>query len=190
MSAANLFRNWEDAHFRLLNTYLYIGKSVWKVVEVGPHRENFASLTLNGSKTLVEGVPLARLPESAMTAAPIGYADGNWFVRGPARHRYQGLTAQSMWRVYADGSSENAFIDDVYGFLDRLAKQPIRKIPGSRNKIITNRVYRSNDGLLVDGINVGDLCKPSVLAPNRPLTHSELAALRLAMISIEDPFNG
>jgi len=100
MSAALYFRDAADVRWRLENTCLYIGNTLYSVERVNGGGE----LTLlDWVRDKLYEVPLERLPVSALWRAPQGYAqDGEnyyWLARGPCRDRHQGLTDRAMWAM-------------------------------------------------------------------------------------------
>lgn len=99
MSAMNYFRDVADIRWRLADTILYIGNTLWRVRDVNSEGEIY--LADATGKLNPRWVSIKRLPASALWRAPRGYLflEGlsYWTARGPSRDRQQGLTPNSIW---------------------------------------------------------------------------------------------
>lgn len=149
MSAADLFKNAYDVDFRLNNTWLMIGKEPYYVRGTAAETNDAAEtrLILVGGKNKEQLVRLGSLPLRAMTACPHGYFLGSWVARGPARHRFQGITRSSFWSVLPQGGIQYFGVDDCGDLLYRLANQPRIRPQGKRaSGVLTRDVYINEGG--------------------------------------------
>ena len=200
MSAADLFKNVSDVEFRLTNTFIMIGKEpyyVRQVINNGVTQDvKEAVLRLTDREGGERLVPLRRLPLRAMSASPCGYSDGQWVARGPARHRFQGMTHSSFWAVRDDGRLAFHATDNVFSTLKELASQPkTRRSKKQVNGALTRDVFVDSMGrVLVRGVHRGDIAGANLVKPLGeilPLTRRllENAQLRLLPKSVEKPEN-
>jgi hypothetical protein len=186
MPASDLFLGPGDAEFRLLDTYIIVGRVPYKVLEV--IGSPFAFETQIGIHNIETGshqrVRLDRLPTRAMYDCPHGYRNGVWYSRGTARCRYQGITASAMWARNKDGSISQGCYEPLENLLPALLKQP-RVAPRKITKgIVTRDVFIQSSGLvLVRGIAVGRYDEGRLDTPlNLPSHYLEL--LRNARITV------
>lgn len=196
MSAADLFKDAWDAEFRLKGTFIMVGKKpyfVRNVMAVGGSDTATALLILSDDKDDEFHVALGRLPLSAMTACPQGYHDGVWYTRGPARHRYQGITGSSFWAVMHNGVVDPCGTGNTQRLLSLLARQPKKRRPGKRpTGILTKDVYiePGSNRVLIQGRHRAmyegrNLIKP--IGEISPIHKKFLDNAKLGLIGIDEP---
>lgn len=190
MPASDLFKDTADADFRLRNTYLVIGNNYYQVCAV-KNIDTYSmsikktALILQNSRGILVEALLSRLPLSAMYAAPSGYFDGGWITRGPARHKYQGLTKDSFWLIRPD-LSVNPYYCDMHlpKLFNKLLSQPRRRAKGARAKGVLTRdifigqdktVYSRGEAIgLYSGKNRLELFSPVTSQTEELLTNARL----------------
>ena len=157
MPASDLFSSSSDAHFRLYNTHIVIGRAAAHVIDVqrGDDKDTpeAAIIHLRFNKTdRCKVVQMGMLPLRAMTDCPSGYVDEKWVSRGPVRHRYQGLTMGSFWFRDAFGGIEQNDVLDVPRMLEALLPQRRQKAKSTSirlGKPLTNRILVTRDKLVL-----------------------------------------
>ncbi len=192
MSAADLFRDAHDVSFRLLKTHIVIGKKPFKIVDcISKSHYNLVqdvSLHLIDDKGKIIEVPLHNLPLSSMTSCPYGYFNERWYARGPARHRYQGITSSSLWGIDPDGRINLEGVYDVMHTLAELVKQPrIRPASKRPQGILTRDVKITSDKEVhVRGRKIGHYIKDNVVEAEIPLTDLSKYLLSNARLEVKE----
>lgn len=151
MSAADLFKDPFDVEFRLKGTWIMVGRNPYFVKSISAPTVNVKDAFLNmiDLKDDDYSVPLSKLPLSSMYACPHGYYEGTFYARGPARHRYQGITSQSFWAIMPNGYIEPCGLNSCKRILKELSVQPRTRRPGKRPSGILTR-----DVMIDSGMNV------------------------------------
>lgn len=159
MSAMNYFRDVADIRWRLADTVLYIGNTLWKVRDV--NSEGALYLVDVANKYRPHWVSINRLPASALWRAPRGYAflDGHtyWLARGPSRDRQQGLTNNSIWYRDADYGEVGNCMFSIYSsqFLGLLYQRDKLKKYSSKS-LISRDVLTMGGKVYYKGVPVGE----------------------------------
>lgn len=155
MSAADLFKDGFDAEFRLKNTFIMIGRTPYLVAAVYADGkiENTALSLININNMEDLSVRLGRLPLHTMFDCPSGYFEGLWWTRGPARHRYQGINASTLWAVMPNGLIETGGTGGIKQVLKTLSTQPRTRRPGKRPQgVLTRDVFiDTNNRVMIRG---------------------------------------
>lgn len=171
MPASDLFKDTEDAEFRLRGTYLVIGRDFYSVKQVimNPFSPevSMSSLFMVDSRENEHIIQLGRLPLWTMTYCPWGWDSGIWYCRGPARHRYQGITPSSLWGFQGDRAMSGG-VDNIRRVLRTLLMQPKTRRPGKKLQgVLTRDVMLDAGGCIhVRGVYVGDHIGQGVVRPN------------------------
>lgn len=191
MSAADLFKDIHDVDFRLRGTMIVVGRSVFNVDQISSSGYGGSAEDAILCMTDMDGdpvkVPLKSLPLHAMTYCPSGYDEGIWFCRGPARHRYQGITSMSLWGVYDNGRILSEGVGGLRKLLMKLSVQPKTRRPGKRAQGILTRdvMIRPDSSVLVQGIiraeHIGDSHVKLLEEPD-PMTMRYLDNAKLSVV--------
>lgn len=195
MSAADYFRDINDADWRLARTFLYIGRQLWYVECVkGPASflpANQAQLTLYNRETgTTRVVNLKDLPEQALFDAPRGYfkygSDVFWGARGPVRDRHQGLKMYSMWYLNINGIAPSQGLfelsSDYVTAISRLSGRLQRKSWGQTSRdVLLFRGSAYYQGRLI-GVNPS---RQSVVITETQPTEFLVQALQKAGCDVE-----
>lgn len=189
MSAADLFNSPYDVEFRLKGTHIMIGRQPYYVRQAfpdGPKVED-TILQLQDPKDEDIQIKLGRLPLKTMTNCPHGWFDGVWYARGPARHRYQGITGSSLWCVLPSGNLEIGGVGNPSKLLKEMAIQPRIRRPGKRpSGALTRDVYIDKDRVKVRGITRGEYLGENLMKPLteiNPLTEILLNNAKIGIIN-------
>lgn len=190
MSAADLFNAPYDAEFRLKGTYILIGRTPYYVRNVVPDGAKIENtiLVLQDMKDEETNVRLGQLPLNSMTACPSGYCEGMWHARGPARHRYQGITSSSFWVVMPNGMVETGAVAHVKKLMKELPLQPRTRRPGKRpSGALTRDVFVGPGGqVLIRGRLRGEYLGENLIKPLgdlSPLSQTLLNNAKLGVIN-------
>ncbi len=190
MSAADLFNAPYDAEFRLKNTFIMVGRTPYFIRNVfadGGKTED-TILVLQDMKDEETNVKLGWLPLTSMTACPSGYYDGCWYTRGPARHRYQGITNLSFWSVMPNGAIEAGGVGNCKKLLKELPLQPRTRRPGKRpSGALTRDVFVCPSGrVLIRGRLRGEYLGENLIKPLGELSPLSNILLNNAKLGIVD----
>src|SRR5690606_10703028 len=128
-----LFLDANDASFRLLDTWIMIGRKPFLVAEVRPEGYNPRVMTkILGCfwDKAYEGLApsqefwLERLSVLTMFACPRGYYRDTWISRGPSRNRFQGIKRSALWGLTRHSEYVPAPEIPIGELLYGLANQP------------------------------------------------------------------
>lgn len=162
MSATELFRDCDDAHFRLVGSYLLWKRAPYKVDNVfssGSYSASNIVLSLRDYNGDCRDTYLDKLPLRVMFDFPEGYIGKTWVCRGMARSRLQGITSDDLW-PQGDNVPEDFYQMSIFSKLMLLAQQPRIALPGEplrRGKPVTNNILVARTGeVLYKGLVVGE----------------------------------
>lgn len=170
MSAADLFKNSYDVEFRLKGTWIMIGRDPYYIHMVHPKGSTDPAtciLKLEDLKGEEHNVELGKLPLTAMTACPWGYYDGIFYARGPARHRFQGITGSSFWAIMPNGAIDTGGVGNPKTLLKQLPLQPRTRRPGKRpSGAVTRDVFINGQNyVMVRGIIRAQYVGKNIIKP-------------------------
>lgn len=166
LSAATLFRDFEDVRFRLQDTYIKVGRHIFRVEDMTCRSYNDTRTTkIIGreiSGRFEKSARLGLLPLQTMFDAPVGYHLDRWYSRGPIRNRFQGITVRTMWGLNPYGDVIQGADVTLSNLLLALNNQPevFSPPPGFRkgSGIRTNKVMiTKGDAVIYRGRYIGDL---------------------------------
>lgn len=159
MSAFHYFRDVADIRWRLADTVLYIGNTLWKVRDVNGAGDIYLVDVANKYKP--QWVSINRLPSSALWRAPRGYAfldrHTYWLARGPSRDRQQGLTNNSIWYRDADFGEVGNSMFSIYSYqILGLLYQRDKLQKYSAKSLISRDVLTKEGVVYYKGVPVGE----------------------------------
>ena len=159
MSATSYFRDAADVRWRLADTLLYIGNTLWLVAEVNSRGD----LYLCDARGRLDSrwIRTDQLPVSALWRSPRGYVFSDsrtyWTARGPSRDRQQGLTCNSIWArdLYRGYISPGIFNLRSSGYLDLLSQRD--KLQEKQRDLLVSRDVLTKEGrVYYKGVPVGE----------------------------------
>lgn len=159
MSASNYFRDFADVRWRLADTCLYIGNTLWLVADFNSTGKMY--LCDAQERLHPRWIHVDQLPSSALWRAPRGYVFSEsriyWTARGPSRDRQQGLTCNSIWarELYRGHTMQGLFNLRSRSYLELLSQRDrLQKI---QKGLLVSRDVLTKEGLVYyKGIPVGE----------------------------------
>ncbi len=159
MSASNYFRDFADVRWRLADTHLYIGNTLWFVADFNSVGQMF--LRDAQERLSPRWIRIDQLPSSALWRAPRGYVFYDdrifWTARGPSRGRQQGLTCNSIWsRELRRGHTlQGLFNLRSRSYLELLSQRD--KLQKIQRDMLVSRDVLTKEGLVYyKGVPVGE----------------------------------